>query len=298
MPSLAAKLTQFLVLHTVGTSVVDDIGEAASPAELEQALAHHRRLDSPDPPASVTRGREVETLDVGAPLHVLQKDRRGVLLYLHGGAYVVGPAAQQWRLAAALADDADLDLAVLGYGLAPDATIDEAVAASQASLDLLAGRYESVAVFGDSAGGGLALATLQAQLRDEGALPALTLLFSPWVDAALEAPDLDEEVDILLSIDGLRGCARLFSGGLSLDDPLLSPLHGPLAGLPPIVSHVGTHELFLPDVRRLHEGLTSAGVRHELVEHPGMQHDFFLFPCPEARRVMASMGDRLRELDT
>ncbi len=153
-----------------------------------------------------------------------------------------------------------------------------------------------VSIFADSAGGGLALSTLQAQ-KDRGATqPAISVLFSPWVDATLDAPDVMalEEQDILLSIDGMRACARLFAGDLPLDDPRLSPLRGDQHGLPPLVLHAGTRELLLPDIQRLHGALQAAGVQSELQVHEGMQHDFYLFPCRESRQVMASMAEALR----
>jgi monoterpene epsilon-lactone hydrolase len=296
MPSLAASLTQLIVLHTVGSSVVDNIGLAETAAERDRAMARYRKHDHPEPPGFVARGWERDTADVGAPLQVLGKGRPGVMLYLHGGSWVVGPNTQQWRTATALADAAELDLAVLAYELAPEGHIDDAIAASVASLDLLAERYELVTVFADSAGGGLALSALQAQRDRGGPTPTLSVLFSPWVDASLDAPDVvaAEGDDVLLSIAGLRACARLFAGDLPLDDPRLSPLHGALVGLPPIELHTGTRELLLGDTRRLHAALEAAGVDARLHEHEGMHHDFYLFPCRESRWVMAEMAARLR----
>lgn len=296
MPSLAATITQLIVAHTVGSGVVDGIGLAETPAAQEQALIKARRADKKEPPRSVVRGWQLESLDVGAPLHLLGKERPGVLLYLHGGAYVVGPNLQQWRSAATLADRAGLDLAVLAYETGPEGQVDAAIDASVASLDSLDERYEVVTVFADSAGAGLALAAMQTQRERSGPQPTLTVLFSPWVDAALDAPDLAkaEEADVLLSIAGLRGCARLFAGDLALEDPRLSPLRGSMEQLPPTLLHVGTRDLLLGDARRLHAKLQHAGVQSELHEHEGVGHVFFLFPCRESRRVMASLTERLR----
>jgi acetyl esterase/lipase len=300
MPSLITTLTQFLVLHTVGSSVVDGIGLAPTEAERARALERYREHDHQRPPPSVSRGWRTTTVDVGDTLHLLGKQRQGVLLYLHGGSFVVGPNTQQWRTAAAIADDAGLDLAVLAYGLAPEAHIDGAIAAAVASLDALDARYEVVTLFADSAGGGLALGTLQAQRDRGGPQPALSVLFSPWVDAALDAPDVveAEASDVLLSIDGLRACAELFGGDRALEDPVLSPLRGSLEGLPPVVLHVGTRELLLGDVRRLHAGLEAAGGDSQLHVHDGMHHDFYLFPSREARAVMTHMATALRRAAT
>jgi len=297
MPSLIATITQFIVLHAVGSGVVDSIATADTPAAQQLALQRSRRADHQEPPPSVAKDWSVETLDVGAPLHLLRDDHPSVMLYLHGGAYVTGPNTQQWRMAAMLAQDAGVDLAVLSYGLAPEAQVDAAIAATTASLDALAERYDTVTLFGDSAGGGLAVASMQAQRDRGGPLPALAVLFSPWVDAVLDAPELAEaeQRDILLSIEGLRGCARLFGGDLPLDDPRLSPLRAPLHGLPTVLIHVGTDELLLQDIRHFQAELQAAGVPSELHEHEGMQHDFFLFPCPESSRVMASMAAKLRQ---
>jgi acetyl esterase/lipase len=297
MPSLAAKLTQLVLLHTVGSGVVDGIGLAGTAEERQRALERYRRHDQQEPPGFVARGWSRERLDVGAPLQLLGKRRPGVLLYLHGGSWVVGPNTQQWRTAAMLADEAGLDLAVLIYELAPEGNIDQAIEASVMSLDLLAQRYERTLLFGDSAGGGLALSSMLAQRDRGGPQPAMALLFSPWVDARLDAPDVLalEDDDVLLSTAGPRACAHLFADGRLLDDPRLSPLLGDPTGLPPMVIHAGTRELLLPDIRRQQAALEAAGVPSVLHEHEGMQHDFYLFPCRESRRVMASMAAALRE---
>lgn len=295
MPSLMSRMTQLLVAHTIGSSVVDDIGLAETPAALEQALERGRKGDTHTPPRDVAARWSHTTVDVGAPLHVLAQDNRSVLLYVHGGAYVVGPNAQQWRVAAGLAQDAGLDLAVLDYALAPTGGVDDGIQAVVGSLDALAQDYDSVSVFADSAGAGLALAALQVQVRAQGPLPRHTVLFSPWVDASLGAPGLDDSVDALLTIEGLRGCARLFGGDVPLDDPRLSPLAGPMDGLPPIEVHAGTRDLMAVDAQRLHDALTQAGVTSALTVHADMPHDFVLFPSRESRDVLADLAESLRD---
>jgi acetyl esterase/lipase len=139
----------------------------------------------------------------------------------------------------------------------------------------------------------LALAGLQAQRAAGGPLPHHTVLFSPWVDASLSAPDLDDTVDALLSIEGLRGCAALYAGDVSLDDPRVSPLFGPLADLPPIEIHAGTRDLMAVDAQRLHDALTAAGGTSTVHIHADMPHDFVLFPSRETTQVLAQMAQSL-----
>ncbi len=129
---------------------------------------------------------------------------------------------------------------------------------------------------GDSAGGGLALATAQA-LRDAGdPLPAGLLLTAPWVDIEMEHPDLlaEQRRDLLMGRTVLRWAAERYADGTPLDDPRLSPINGSMFGLPPVHVNVGTVDLFLADNRRLRTALDAAGVPVTFIEQEGATHTY------------------------
>ena len=202
---------------------------------------------------------------------------RGTVLYLHGGAYCVGSPATHRALTSHLARHTSTRVFVADYRLAPEhpfpAALEDAVAAYRALLsEGISSR--PIAIVGDSAGGGLALATA-LRLRELGEpLPVALALFSPWVDLGVPDRGDEPEGEAMLSRAWTTECARLYLGGRDASDPLVSPIHGDLRGLPPTLVQVGHDELLLPDSRRLHTALAAAGVPVELQEFPRRWHVF------------------------
>lgn len=186
----------------------------------------------------------------------------GVVLYLHGGAYCVGSPATHRSLTARLALVTGLPVFALDYRLAPEhpfpAGLDDAVAAFQA----LSAEGHPVVLAGDSAGGGLALATALA-LRDAGSLPpAALVLFSPWVDLTMrDAPATEPPGEAMLSVAWAAACAAHYLGdAASAEAPLASPLFADLRGLPPTLIQAGTDELLHGQALQLEAALLAAGV--------------------------------------
>jgi acetyl esterase/lipase len=169
------------------------------------------------------------------------------VLHLHGGGYVIGSSRSHTPIASLAAP-------------AP-AAIDDSVAAYRALLD--AGHDPGrIIVTGDSAGGGLAIATL-VRIRDDGLpMPASAAVISPWADLTGDYPSMREkaEEDIILSPELLAFWAGLYAGSLPVDDPRLSPVRADLRGLPQLHIQVGTREVLLDDARQLADKASADGV--------------------------------------
>lgn len=199
------------------------------------------------------------------------------VLYLHGGAYVAGAPASHRSLTAHLARACGQRVQVIDYRLAPEnpfpAALDDAIAAYLALIDN-GFAAEQITLAGDSAGGGLSLATAM-RLRDEGhPLPGALVLLSPWCDLTLAASSQPVSVkETLLTWPGLARCARLYAGD-NVTEPYVSPLHGDFSGLPRTQIIVGTEEILLPDSERTFEALRNAGVDAHLTVYEDMWHVF------------------------
>jgi acetyl esterase/lipase len=212
------------------------------------------------------------------------------ILYLHGGGYVIGSAEGYRELASHVGRAADAQVLVVDYRLAPEqpfpAAVDDAVAAYRWLLGTGVSPG-SVVIAGDSAGGGLALATLLA-LRDAGVpLPAAAACLSPWVDLECtgETMTTKADVDPVVQRDGVVGMAEMYLAGADPRSPLASPLYGDLSGLPPLLIQVGTRETLLDDSMRLAARAEQAGVDVTLEtvdEAPHVWHVFSSF-LPEGR---------------
>ena len=190
----------------------------------------------------------------------VQAPRRGTLLYLHGGAYCVGAPATHRNITARLAQLSGMDVFALDYRLAPEHRFPAAVHDGLAAALALQARGALV-IAGDSAGGGLTVATALA-LRDGGhALPAALLLFSPWVDMSLNlAPAHAVPGEAMLSLPWARECAAMCLGDAPASHPWASPLTADLHALPPVLIQVGTDELLHGEALRLHDALLTAKV--------------------------------------
>jgi acetyl esterase/lipase len=228
-------------------------------------------------------------------------DAAGVLLFLHGGGYNAGSCKTHRALAAHLARAARTRVLLIDYRLAPEhpcpAAIEDAVYAYRWLLQQ-GNAPRQIAIGGDSAGGGLALATLIA-LRDrsvEG--PAAAFLLSPWLDLALRGESMQTraQLDPLTSHNGLREAAKLYLGDLAPDEPRASPLYADLHQLPPLLIHVGDHELLRSDATRLTEKATAAGVPVQLAIWDDMWHVWHAWAdeLPEARAAIVQVGEFVR----
>ncbi len=211
------------------------------------------------------------TLDGTEPRHVV--------LYFHGGVYVLGDAAQAAGLAAQIGRRTRAKVISVDYRLAPEhpypAAVDDALTAYQALL--LAGTDPSdIAFAGESAGGGLAIATL-VNARDHGLpLPAAAYLMSPYADLTLAGTTMDTKraADPLLSRENLQARVPDYTAGHDPALGLISPIFADLSGLPPLIIQAGTHEVLLDDAIRLARQAAAADVAVTLDITPGVPHVF------------------------
>jgi acetyl esterase/lipase len=216
----------------------------------------------------------------GEWLHAPQAAANGiggaVILYLHGGGYCIGSPATHRAVAARLARTTRLPVFVADYRLAPEhpfpAAVDDAIAAYQALA-----ATAPVVIAGDSAGGGLAVATALAVRQLPSRAPAALVLLSPWVDlttSKLSAQAAGHEA--VLSRAWLGACARHYLAGGDPQAPPASPVYGALRGLPPTLIQVGSDELLRGDAVAMRDALADAGVSVGCEIVPGVWHGFHL----------------------
>ena len=240
----------------------------------------------------------------GVPAHWLAApgaDAGRVLIFLHGGGFELGSVRSDGELAARLGRAGGMRVLFPEYRLAPEhafpATIDDVLAAwrwLRTDQDLGA---QSIAVAGDSAGGGLAVALLVAA-RDAGeALPAAAVLMSPTVDLTSSGASMTERADQdpISTPALLRQLAADYLAGADPRTPLASPLFAALTGLPPLLIQVGTADLRLSDSERLAKGASEAGVDVTLEVGDGLPHVYqLLLGTSEAAEATEEIGKFLR----
>lgn len=224
-----------------------------------------------------------------------------LVLYLHGGGYSLGSARSHRSLAKRIAYAARAKVVVPDYRLAPEhlfpAAVEDALA-SYRGLLAQGAAPRRLAVGGDSAGAGLALALL-VSLRDAGdPLPACAFLLSPYADLACQGESYTRLADLDPIVSREMGLAmgQAYLGSRAPDDPLASPVHAALGGLPPLLVQVGSREVVLDDARTIERRALEAGVDAKLEVWPGMVHVWHLFASvlPEGPRAIEAIGSFVR----
>ncbi len=248
-------------------------------------------------PAGVT-STPVEAGGVSAEWSVADgADQDKVILYVHGGGYVMGSAGSHRDMTGRLSQAAGARVLSLNYRLAPEhpfpAPVDDTLAAYRWLL-AQGIQADHIAIAGDSAGGGLALAALIA-IRDAGEpLPAAGIGISPWVDMEGTGASMTTRaaVDPVVQKEGLLGMAKLYLGGADPKNPLAAPLHANLAGLPPLLIQVGDAETLLDDATRITERARKAAVDVTLKVWGEMPHVWHLFApiLPEGQQAIEEIG--------
>lgn len=259
-------------------------------------LRMHKPKSSPEPPTSLAAKHAVTCRTVEGFANYTVAPRSGTseraVLYLHGGSYISEISSQHWALIGTLVD-AGVRVEVPIYGLAPHHTYREAYTFVTAVYQELLADVDagSVAVAGDSAGAGIALGFTQGLQPAGLPRPDRLVLISPWLDLTLSNPEIPrlERHDPWLSRAGLLEAGSAWAGGDDPADFRLSPLNGPMAGLPPMSVYVGTRDILFPDVLKLRDLASAAGVSFHLTVAPGAFHVYVLAPVPEGRRAAADL---------
>ncbi len=226
----------------------------------------------------------------GAPDH-------SVLLYLHGGGYVLGSAEAYRNTAGQFAANAGVHAFALEYRLAPEhhfpCAVDDVIAAYDA---LVAQGFTRIAIAGDSAGGGLTLALLAA-VNDRAVRPVAAVAVSPWTDMTASGDSMHtrSEVDPMLDREKMTSTAALYLDGADPFDPKASPLFASLDGLAPVLIHVGDDEVLLDDSVRYADTMASVNGNVELHVWEGMIHVFTasIAMLEAAREAMSGIGEFL-----
>lgn len=220
-----------------------------------------------------------------------------VVLFLHGGGYYFHSPRTYRSITFPLARYSYSRVFALDYRLAPEnpfpAAVDDAVACYR-RLMMDGVPASKVVIAGDSAGGGLALATLLT-LRDRGdPMPAGAVLFSPWTDLAATGATLQTNNgnDPMFWGPAIGKAAQHYLGTMAATHPLASPLYADLKGLPPLFVQASTIEVLLDDSRRLVEKARHEGVDVLFKAWPGLPHVWQLFNplLPEARAALREAG--------
>jgi epsilon-lactone hydrolase len=239
---------------------------------LEQMLTSH-----PLPDDVVSSPRELGGIPA-IEISIRGVEATSTLLYLHGGAYVMGSAASSLGLASELARRARARVITLDYRLAPEhpypAGLDDALAAYRALLGEV--DASQIALAGESAGGGLVLATLIAA-RDAGlVMPASAAVFSPFADLTLSGESMrsHQSVDPALTAEGLRLRGGEYAADSDPTTPTLSAVFADFTGLPPLLVQVGSHEVLLDDALRVAMRAAHNDVEVQLQVTPGVPHVF------------------------
>ena len=218
------------------------------------------------------------------------------VIFLHGGGYVLRAVRSHKNIVERMVKKYNLKVTFVDYPLAPEYTADK-------THEVLMKAYKSVTekntgdefyFFGDSAGGGLALAFLQ-EARDNHVtpFPKKTALMSPWPDISMTNEEIKdfEEKDPLLPVQSLIKVGKQYAGNLDLKSPLVSPVYGNMDNLGDIMLLFGTNEVLYPDCMKLSDMFDIAiGTRMELYIGENLCHDWILAPLKETDEALDAIG--------
>ncbi len=277
--------------------------ETGGPASIAEARAFFEQAISVIPTPADLRREPVDAGGVPAEwISTPGADTGTVVYYLHGGGYTIGSINTHREMVSRIARAANARALAIDYRMAPEhpfpAAVDDAVAAYRWLLSTGVAP-ERIVIAGDSAGGGLTVATLLA-LRDAGdPLPAGAVCISPWTDLAITGESMDTRADVdpmITKADTMAG-AQQYLAGADPRNPLASPLYGDLSGLPHLLVQVGGSETLLDDATRLAERARAAGVDVTLETWEEMIHvwHFFAFILPEAQQAIDRIGQFIRQ---
>ena len=249
--SQSARFIEYLLKKLKFNKMLKDLENTEDDSTLFTEIVHaSRKKDNRSKPSEkLYKKYDISEISINNHAAYFLKHKSGanekVLFFLHGGAYVKGPLALQWKAMTEIADASGYDLAVMDYPKAPEFSGQDAIDYCTLAYDEILKFYthNNIVFIGDSAGGGLAL-SFSMLLRDLGRnLPSKMILLSPWLDISMSNKEMDEykDKDLILTIKGLISCGLHYADGMDVRDWRVSPLYGEVDKLPEAHICVGGH---------------------------------------------------------
>lgn len=301
MPSWQARLFSTLSWLLVKRGSKKQVSNEAEAAKLVRKLFEPPDFLRPKVPADVYIQPVTDWGVHGEWVECEPTER--TIYYLHGGGYVACSPKTHRGFTVNLSRAAQAKVLALDYRLAPENKFPAAVEDAVAGYRILLEKVQSptqIVIGGDSAGGGLVVATLIA-IRERGLpMPAAAFLLSPWTDLAATGDSIvtNDPVDPMLSGKLVGKLAALYYGEASPTDPLVSPLYGDLTGLPPLLIYVSDTEVLLDDSRRLAERARQHGVKVDLQVWSKLPHVWPIFVAlgiPESKIVLGEIAEFVKQ---
>ena len=225
-----------------------------------------------------------------------------VILYLHGGGYISGSLISHQDLVMRIGRASNSKVLLIDYRLAPEhpfpAALEDSIMVYKWLITEKNISPKNIVIAGDSAGGGLTLCTLM-KLRDENIpKPAAAVCLSPWTDLAITGNSIKKnyKIDPWLKPSELYFMAELYIGDNDPENPYISPLYGNFNSLPPILIHVGSHEILLDDATRIAAKAKNEGVDTTIEVWDEMLHVFQAFAdwAPEGQKAINKIGQYIQ----
>ena len=278
----------------------------ADPSSMRRSLPQAQDPHKTLPRASSCKGLHVRTEQVaGVGVHVFTPEhtaqRSGTrILHLHGGAFVSEPDNHHWDFVREVVLNTGAEVVFPIYPLAPSAGHEKIRDCAMAVYGhYLADHPGHRFVFGDSAGGALAVYLTETLRKRGDGLPTALALLSPWLDMEVSDPR-SEEIDPRdpeLDIDGLRQAGEWYADGDDPNSPEISPVYADFTDFPPLIVFTGTRDILNPDARRVRDAARECGVSVNFHEYPGMFHNWTMQPIPEGRRARQQLFEFLDQME-
>lgn len=228
------------------------------------------------------------------PKEIFSNDKA---MFFHGGAYILEITPEHWKMIDNIASQSGIEMWVPVYPLAPNNTFDESFKPVKKLYEKFITEGEGKRILmGDSAGGGYSLVLAQYAKEQNIRIPDILILISPWLDVTMKNPLIEKinTSDVLLDPYGLRICGEMWAGNRETCDPVISPVYGDLDIPCKIYVFTGTNDIINADAKEFLKATKKIGKTIEYNEVEGLQHDFVMWPIPEARNAVKKICSVLR----
>ncbi|MEM9544589.1 MAG: alpha/beta hydrolase [Bacteroidota bacterium] len=221
-------------------------------------------------------------------------DSNKLLLFIHGGAFISGPAQHHWDSIKSIAQTTEYKIWLCDYPKAPENKIPAITGNIDAVYSKALEEFNSsnICLMGDSVGGNLVITLVQRLIKSKTSLPKKLFLISPVMDASLSNPEIArvEKIDPMLSIKGIVSAKKMCAGKINLKNPILSPIYGSFEQFPPTVLFLAQNDIMYPDQQLLVKKLEDEHVDSEVIEGVDMPHIWPLLPImKEAKKALNQM---------